>query len=225
MRLSNSIALIYHAQYPIIDDQPPFPFLDLPPELRNRIYTHFFTSLDFPDDLGVWQIEVRSAHDMEHNTYNFIDTQNKSMSALLQTCRQVYHEARLIPFHGNTIYFDKPRDMVEFTCQLDPEQLTAVRSIEVPLDEFDGDVWSWGVVKFFPGLRVLRLDVGMSEMWKYLSGIEDGCSRRIKMIRRLVDLEIRLHRDDDAATEEEKADLKRLEEMWKPIVTQAWSAM
>lgn len=71
---------------------PPAPFrlLDLPAELRLRIYEHALTAPDHA---------IRIYYSYQRNRVN----PNLAL-ALLRTCRQVYSETQNIPYQQNAVY-------------------------------------------------------------------------------------------------------------------------
>lgn len=73
---------------------------------------------------------------------------NKSLSlGLLRTCRQVYHEAKYVPFSTNTFSFDVKYDLLRFLRFLEetqPRQILFLRSIHLHMKWYHGDmVESW----------------------------------------------------------------------------------
>lgn len=220
-RASNRKAVDYDARHPISDGDWPLRFLDLPPEIRNHIYAFYFTSEDCGTP-GIWKIEVRDEDDISLNFYDGFDNDNTSMSALLQTCRQIYQEAKILPYHCNVLHFSNPRDLVEFIGQIDLDVLYAISSIEVLLDEGELDSWCWGMLKVFPKLEVLRLIVPLLELEYYTSNGDNEVSRKIKDLKGPRDLEIVPDDDgEDDLTVEQRGMIRQLRDAWRPFVTQA----
>ncbi|KAI4706261.1 hypothetical protein J4E89_008995 [Alternaria sp. Ai002NY15] len=99
------------------------PLLQLPGELRNRIYK-FVLHYHLPVYIDIPALED------EHG--NSVPRENtRRMLALLYTCRQVHSEASMMYFALNTFQFELDTSLIEFTSSLTAEQLNAVKSIDM----------------------------------------------------------------------------------------------
>lgn len=101
------------------------PLLSLPLELRLQIFAHALSLTP--------RLKPFSATDTIENCPLFSDHIDNS---LLLACRQVYHEARLLPFRNNTfiftvIYGSSVVSAVKFLQKLLDWQREALRSVEV----------------------------------------------------------------------------------------------
>lgn len=148
----------------------PFRFLDLPPELRNRIYGYIFTAHS-QGDHGVWALisTRRRLDEIGHTFYRrhyelSADEEDRSVLAILQTCRQINKEARSMPFNINQIRFENAEELARVVAQMDCDQLAAVRSVEIQFKGSDSsethsecEDWRWGMLKCIPNLQYLRL--------------------------------------------------------------------
>ncbi|KAI4701586.1 hypothetical protein J4E81_003326 [Alternaria sp. BMP 2799] len=106
------------------------PLLQLPAELRNRIYKFVLH-----DHRPVY-VDIPALSDEFGNFGPRDNTRGKQ--ALLCTCRQVYSEASMMyfalntfQFKLNTFQFKLDTSLIEFTRSLTAEQLSAVKSIDM----------------------------------------------------------------------------------------------
>jgi hypothetical protein len=86
----------------------PFPFLDLPPEIREKIYIHTLTSPS-PIPLAADSMPLLSP---DPSTPNSVPPQLHELfpHALLLTCHQIYHEVRPLYFTHNAFSLLLVRD-------------------------------------------------------------------------------------------------------------------
>lgn len=101
------------------------PLLALPLELRRQIYTHAFSLSPRPEPSSATGLTKHPSLLTDH-----IDT------SLLLVCRQMYHEARLLPFQRNNFSFSTTgggsvTSAVRFLQRLADWQREALRSVEI----------------------------------------------------------------------------------------------
>ncbi|OJD32266.1 uncharacterized protein BKCO1_3900065 [Diplodia corticola] len=131
-----------------IEPLKPFRLLDLPAELRLRIYEHALTA---PDKA------IRVYYSYEKNRIN------PALSlSLLRTCRQVYAEARDVLFQENTVFIhaDVHRigNPVIGASQLPPPALSSIRRLFVVVDIIDSShASSYAHADFRPFQAMVRL--------------------------------------------------------------------
>jgi hypothetical protein len=88
---------------------PPFPFLRLPGELRNKIYEYVFSGWNMSAfTIGGTNIIGVRYHPIimtgpDYNNWRLYMTRLKNYTALTETCRQIRHEARLLPVKYSVI--------------------------------------------------------------------------------------------------------------------------
>ena len=102
---------------------------------------------------------------------------SKVPAKLLETCRQIYTEARMLPFAINTFHFDLPG--IEFWIEKRPTQMKAVTTLKMPPFALDRQMQNL-CLEHLTGLKriIIRTDaVKMHERWRkiieeVLPGIE-----------------------------------------------------
>lgn len=98
------------------------PFLRLSPELRNRIYAYTFSGYKFNFGGGGTQHQCRA-------DYIYPTTRQCHRLSLLAACRQIYAEARILPFTLNTFQcLTEP--FAKFGLDAMPEQIVSIRHIK-----------------------------------------------------------------------------------------------
>ena len=117
------------------------PFLEtafgkVPPEIREKIFVDVLTvgSLSpLKDGISVPMTKVK--HDLSGLGSNpKLSTGPEKSStclALLQTCRQIYHESSLLFYAINTVYLSNPEDMLIFLRHLGPVRCDELRSLHL----------------------------------------------------------------------------------------------
>lgn len=163
------------------------PLLDLPAEIRLKIYA-----------LAVMLDSDRPSKKAYPKPQNLIG--RLASPDLLLTCRQIYYEARFLPFQVNTFdfvtfYGSNLHTARQFLQQLERWQVEEIRDLHLSVVE--RDVKNWGTDYAFLdvcdmlsfGLRTLKLDLqGTFENPHWLEPsapwIADGISR-MKSLRRL----------------------------------------
>lgn len=133
----------------------------LPAEIRRQIYTDVF-SFDATPKFSLSII---------YNKPNVIGS--LSDLSLLQTCRQIYSEARLIPFEHNVFEFyrwygSSSVECRKFLDRLTPWQIDAIRLVRLGITECEvrgcglkgaGESFATVCARLRSGLRSLKLDV------------------------------------------------------------------
>lgn len=128
--------IILNSNSPAIMSLQPFQFLDLPPEIRQKIYILICTS-----PLPHIPLDKVNAH--AHFPYN-----------LLLTNSQIYHEVRPIYFSINAFQVDVQRDnsyWAYFICPAFQDNRRQVRSLVVTL-------FRWGSKNFFQDTLIPLLE-------------------------------------------------------------------
>ncbi|KAI9706079.1 MAG: hypothetical protein M1836_005485 [Candelina mexicana] len=127
----------------------PFPFLRLPPELRNKVYEHALL-LDEPV-IFTWKLEA----DMPNG-------------AFLRASRQIYNEALPI-YYRNTFLFADVYDLMYFLVDLTPVARDMVNSVNLTwwLDEGCAEE-AFKMLCLCKGLKALRIRIPKSAL--YLEG-------------------------------------------------------
>jgi hypothetical protein len=80
---------------------PPFPFLRLPVELRNKIYKYVFSGWEIwpvKDRGNIIRLRCFPDTGPDYNNWRLYKNRLKTYAALTKTCRQIHQEARLLPF-------------------------------------------------------------------------------------------------------------------------------
>ncbi|KAF2132694.1 hypothetical protein P153DRAFT_363982 [Dothidotthia symphoricarpi CBS 119687] len=133
------------------------PLLRLPPELRNRIWSHVLGGKIF-----------RASYQRPGQKYKLRSppTEPDNCMSLLQTCRQIYSEGALMPLSLNTFTIESPRCMKRLQKCLKEYQRKQIVSIQLELEVLNYSAWfdPWyfeyykiSIPVIFPGLRQLRV--------------------------------------------------------------------
>lgn len=136
------------------------PLLSLPAELRNIIYSHVLGGLTFNIKCSVripWGVSVTNTTTSPHSL------------ALLQTCRQIYAESRLLPFAFNTFQFKSEDAFKPWLAKFDLVQQAAIAEVRLVTWKAKHMVESRGFaprrlvdvfpVEMFAGLRRVEVKV------------------------------------------------------------------
>lgn len=158
-------------------------FLTLPIEVRLQILS-LALSVDCGDErIANLDISQKFRKPVSHDTTNL---------GLLLVCRQVYHEARLLPFQNGEFSFQRwygssTAECLKFFQQLQPWQTSALRSLKLDITEADLDVLgrvdevcsclfptSIDEIEEFtrPSLQHLSIHVSRAGVWPHLADFE-----------------------------------------------------
>lgn len=96
----------------------------MPPEIRNRIYMYVFR---------VFFVNIA-----EHQSEGRRQMSDKAPVRFLEACRQIYIEARMLPFAFNEFQFD--HRTIEFWIEKMPAQIQAITTFRMAWRKFDGQV-------------------------------------------------------------------------------------
>lgn len=111
---------------------PPFSFLDLPREIRDRIYQYALTR----DQAFLWPAPAPSFTTQPHPP-----SPNQLSPALLQTCHQVAHEALPLLYIQNRFSFTHPSDLNVFAHIYSPKHMRLIPRIGLHIREKDIQLW------------------------------------------------------------------------------------
>ena len=157
--------------------------LTLPTELRLQILS-FALLIDCGDErIANLDISRKFRKPVSHDATNV---------SLLLVCRQIYHEARLLPFQNSEFAFQRwygssTAECLKFFQQLQPWQTSALRSLKLDITEADLDVLGRvdevcsclfptsidGVEEFTrPGLQNLSIHVSRAGVWLHPADFE-----------------------------------------------------
>lgn len=212
----------------------PFRFLDLPPELRNRVYGYIFNPEPEPSGLGVIKATYWATKNLLNDAIVPIKA-NNGMLAILGVCRQIYDEARDLPLANSYISFSSTEHVAVFLGNASYHYISAIKHVEIPLDfRMSSNAHYCGMLRLLPNMASLRLvDSGLYSR-NFLDALADPIGKRIRGLRGLKEFEIVLDEsvwepdadeelDDEAVKEkaEAAAATKALTALWKPLVTQS----
>ena len=99
----------------VLDTNSQCGFLRIAPELRNRIYKSVFAG----SDLHIRQNSGDDAHIP------------RTRLTLLQTCCQVYQEAKTIPYYACRLHFASATSFYQFTTELTIDKIGAIRRVTI----------------------------------------------------------------------------------------------
>ena len=116
-------------------NQAASPFLRLPPEIRNRIYTYIFGDCFVTISSHAISPDSRRVYGRfeAFEPPGYLDpcpeiNYGQAAAQTLLVCRQIYSEARLLPFVLNTFYYHTVEDLEFWKAQMSA-QLSAVRKL------------------------------------------------------------------------------------------------
>lgn len=173
----------------IKQDGSPFCFLDLPPELRNRIYSYVSMYTSKFGRTGVVRVIHPAPLSVINNSNEFYGN-NRNMFSILQTCRQVYEEARDIPLSINCMSSDDVKELSEHVRHASLRYLASIQHIEVPFNDIDWEVHQWGSLKFFLNVCSLRLEDVDARSRELLARPNHPVATKIKALRGLKKFEV-----------------------------------
>lgn len=125
----------------------PFRFLDLPAELRNRCYDFILTSRSPFTGPGSFRVNHPAADSIVGNN-NIWMGENRTAFAILQTCRQVFHEASSIPYANNFLRFESAESLGTFIGHATYQHLSKIQNVEMTLDVRSYDLHYWACLDF-----------------------------------------------------------------------------
>ncbi|CAG8953139.1 hypothetical protein HYFRA_00003337 [Hymenoscyphus fraxineus] len=124
-----------------IPERPPLPFLELPREIRDHIYTDILAGSSNAVTLSPWSIEVA-----------------RSLS-ILRTCKQIQRECKDIIWQHNGLRLREPTQLFR-RCNglLKVDDVRRIEHIEITLELLDRDELEWmcGGLKAFADLKTLK---------------------------------------------------------------------
>ena len=129
--------------------------------------------------LFVEGIELRhsNCHPSKHKSSTY--TPDRMNINLLHTCRQIYDEARFIPYSINTFSFNTPRNLRAFIHLLNRRSVNlnqAIRSLHIDLayNNYDGHAWYQtleAVVQHMTLLDRVYVNVDQRTTWPSINGV------------------------------------------------------
>ena len=153
--------------------------MQLPAELRNRIYRDVFRakSRDGARKVPGWDVTKRAPEtidDAEWRVTKRASTavyRRPNMLALLQTCHLVYSEAKLIPYHINALKFGDPGEFFKFLASISHEKVSTICNVTLvvnkrSIDLHDSHSPCWTALNFLPALKILRVVVDVDGLWE-----------------------------------------------------------
>lgn len=108
--------------------------------------TQYYFNVEDGSTILVQDTELRhwNCNHSDHRDSSFAP--HKMNINLLHTCRQIYNEARLIPYSTNTFSFDAPRNLRAFIHLLNQRKVNVnqvIRSLRIDLAYMDHDLHGW----------------------------------------------------------------------------------
>jgi hypothetical protein len=154
--------------------ETPFPFLDLPPEIREKIYVLLCT-YPFPSPIPLSR--YRPIDTDRGNIFGGPNDHQQFPHSLILTCQQLYHEVRPIYWHINSFYLRLSRNTEMLDYFLTPafqDNRREVRSMRLAIRR-------WGKGDFFvrvlaPVLEDMILNGRLREIEVWL---EKDCLQRL----------------------------------------------
>lgn len=112
------------------------PFLEtafgkIPPEIRANIFEDVLTVGSLSPLKDGISVPMAKAPQGPHPQLTGCPAGPASCLALLQTCRQIYHETSLLFYTLNTFHLSKPQDMLSFLRHLGKERCGELRSLHL----------------------------------------------------------------------------------------------
>src|SRR5437667_7158347 len=140
--------------------------LTLPVEIRLQIYDLLLVSRfgRIQDPLWANQAVVK-LHTLQSRTME---------PGILQTCKQIYHEANSILYSQNVFSISEPEQMFQFISQIGPMNIKLVKSLDIWVPE-DAEISPWLrlldiLAEEANGLRFVKLGWGANP-WVFGGGV------------------------------------------------------
>ena len=108
-----------------------FPFLQLPPEIRNRVYSLFFDLGGTTTPSTEPPISVEGLYQYEKKEKRKEKPQVHSVLSLLATCHSIHDEAVGIFYHINPLFFYWPAQMQAFLTTISSIRQNSIRSLSL----------------------------------------------------------------------------------------------
>lgn len=150
------------------------PFLTLPSEICNKIYSYVLT-VDVPDSSPWVQVQEDEPQ---------FPLPEHSCLAILATCQQILSEAFHVYYQNNTLSFESITALCKFTRGIGPARRNEIQSVrcEFPLAD-DGQAKARAILFQLRGLQSLSFKyVAYDPAWRYLR-YPDGVFARFKGLR------------------------------------------
>jgi len=165
-------------------------FLDLPLEIRLRIYDLLVVSRFDPATNPSWAVEKTCQKKvLLHMKFR----QERTMEPrMLQTCKQIYTEANPVLYAHNVFAISEPEQMFRLIAQIGHVNLKSVRTLDIWVPWMaELSSWVrllWTLAEAASGLRYLKLGWGVESdfSWQYRRGArERGLGDNLDFVRAL----------------------------------------
>ncbi|RAL05364.1 uncharacterized protein BO80DRAFT_135796 [Aspergillus ibericus CBS 121593] len=154
---------------PTLQQQRPFPFLSLPPELRIQIYD-LLLSRTTPNTIPSTPLSPKSP----------THTHTQIHPAILLTNKQIHTESLPILYTHNHFTASTPDHLSHFITQIGPHNIQLLRSLSLFIPWRGSEVWPWVILLTYlsqkaTGLRWLEVGWGANceDPWNLKPGAEE----------------------------------------------------